>query len=73
MGTRNLLNSRDESDIPSWSIQDVSMWLDSIGLNRYKEIFKHHKIDGLALLLLTESDLKHDLEIKVRPEALLKC
>lgn len=48
-----------------WSVSDVLVWLDVLGLPQYKENFKKFKIDGNLLGKVTAEDLEHDLEIKV--------
>ncbi|XP_015784518.2 sphingomyelin synthase-related protein 1-like [Tetranychus urticae] len=57
----SLSSSPDE-----WSLENVSQWLESNNFDSYTEIFFQHKIDGKALLILTEDDLrKAPLSIKV--------
>lgn len=65
MAAKEREDGYDENDVHSWSTRHVGRWLDSIGLPRYKETFKLHKIDGVALLLLTELDLKQELNVQV--------
>ncbi|KAK7067096.1 Sphingomyelin synthase-related protein 1 [Halocaridina rubra] len=48
-----------------WSVAEVGSWLDKQGFPQYKGTFAHHRIDGEALLLLTEKDLKEDLKINI--------
>ncbi|MCL4126031.1 UNVERIFIED_CONTAM: hypothetical protein GTU68_025628 [Idotea baltica] len=66
------MSSRDVDSSPSdnseafmWSVYDVSIWLENMGLSQYKDTFRLHRIDGLALMLLTEADLKQHLNVKV--------
>lgn len=48
-----------------WTTSDVCMWLRDRGYGMYVDSFKRHRIDGEALLLLTEKDLKEDLQMNV--------
>lgn len=48
-----------------WTNNDVCLWLKDTGFRKYEESFKKHAIDGEALLMLTEKDLKEDLQIYV--------
>eukprot|EP00040_Diaphanoeca_grandis_P029003 m.168787 g.168787 ORF g.168787 m.168787 type:complete len:490 (+) comp31537_c1_seq3:85-1554(+) len=41
-----------------WKIQDVCDWLESIELKEYTTMFKKQKIDGAALLVLNDNDLR---------------
>eukprot|EP00054_Salpingoeca_dolichothecata_P003772 m.28395 g.28395 ORF g.28395 m.28395 type:complete len:568 (+) comp14131_c0_seq1:36-1739(+) len=54
------------ADLPGgdMSISDVGAWLQSLGLGEYCGTFKKNKVDGVALLALTEDDLR-DLGIGV--------
>lgn len=54
-----------------WTTSDVCMWLREKGFGLYVDSFKKHRIDGEALLLLTEKDLKEDLQITVSLDAVL--
>lgn len=46
-------------DPSSWSCKQVGNWLKEIGFEKYKKLFcDEHKINGEALLTLTENDLK---------------
>jgi len=43
----------------NWTIADVRAWLTELGMARYAKIFcDQHKIDGPALLMLQEQDLR---------------
>lgn len=53
------------SGVLSWTVDDVCEWLENSGMGKYKDAFRKHYIDGLALLLLSEADLKQDLNISV--------
>lgn len=52
-------------DPSEWSITEVGQWLDTQGFSEYAEQFTQHKVDGLTLLLLTESELKLEMGIKI--------
>lgn len=42
-----------------WTIDDVKEWLEENGFHNYVTLLCHrHRIDGKALLTLSESDLK---------------
>lgn len=41
-----------------WTADKVSDWLVEKGFSKYSNVFKEHKIDGKALLLINEADLK---------------
>ena len=45
-------------NVEDWSTRDVSKWLQRQGYKKYAKILcEDHKIDGKALLLLTECDI----------------
>ena len=51
-----------------WTINDISIWLEFIGLeglypafSTYKRYLENAAIDGSCLSSLTEEDLKHEL------------
>ena len=47
------------SSVLTWTTGDVRTWLAELGLARYSKLFcDHHKIDGPALLMIQEQDLK---------------
>jgi len=49
----------DAQSISSWTTEDVAEWLKQNHFDRYVDLFtKQHKIDGRALALLTENDLR---------------
>ena len=52
-------------DPSQWSVDDVVQWLKSSNLDHVSCFFKRDNIDGLALLLLTENDLRKDMDIGV--------
>jgi len=50
---------QDSSPVLSWTIADVRSWLTELGMARYTKIFCDlHKIDGHALLMIEEQDLR---------------
>lgn len=44
--------------VKTWSVQQVCTWLIEIGLPQYIESFKQNQISGVALLSLSEPDMK---------------
>jgi len=48
-----------------WSIDDVGKWLDQVGWSRYRPKFLEQEIDGKALLLIVEKQLKEDFDVKI--------
>eukprot|EP01129_Flabellula_baltica_P011679 TRINITY_DN5164_c0_g1_i2.p1 TRINITY_DN5164_c0_g1~~TRINITY_DN5164_c0_g1_i2.p1 ORF type:complete len:521 (-),score=71.24 TRINITY_DN5164_c0_g1_i2:341-1903(-) len=57
---RTLLNY---SDITSWDIKDITLWLEIIGFLDYKKKFEDNGITGETLLTLDESKLHSKLKI----------
>lgn len=55
------------TSVEDWSCENVASWLQEAGFENYCHLFcETHKIDGQALLSLTEADLKQPpLDIKV--------
>ena len=52
-------NMAQEKHAWRWTCKDVGFWLQRNGFKDYVELFtKEHKIDGKALLVLNESDLR---------------
>lgn len=51
--------STSKSSVLDWTKDDVSEWLQSIKLYKYRELFIEHSIDGPALLLMTDNDLRN--------------
>ncbi|KAK6171110.1 hypothetical protein SNE40_019367 [Patella caerulea] len=48
------------SDVLKWSCDDVANWLKEGGFDEYVPLLcEQHKVDGIALLSLTEDDLKN--------------
>ncbi|XP_041485963.1 sphingomyelin synthase-related protein 1-like [Lytechinus variegatus] len=46
-------------DVESWTCKDVAKWLSTNGFGQYsRQLCTDHMIDGQALLLLTEADLR---------------
>lgn len=60
--TKDGFSSEDElrsaNDLQSWSMGDVTVWLEGEGLGHLVEVFKQHRIDGKVLLAMTEGDLR---------------
>jgi len=50
-------------DVQMWSVEDVSAWLNNIQLSQLIEIFQENEINGVALLDLTELDMRTELDI----------
>lgn len=47
------------SAVVTWSPEEVSVWLEKKGHSRYARLLTvEHRIDGRALLLINEADLK---------------
>jgi hypothetical protein len=63
----NNLENRTSSDkiidCNLWLINDVQLWLYNINMQQYCDVFKNEAIDGLALLNLTNDNLKNDMGI----------
>ena len=53
--------------VNQWTCKDVELWLKGNGFDDYIELFSNeHKIDGRALLVLNEDDLRNPpLELKI--------
>ena len=49
-----------------WTNKEVTEWLDSLDLSRYKEAFEAFRIDGMLLFEMTEEDLANDIGVPVR-------
>ena len=54
-------------DVHRWTCTDVGLWLKSNGFDDYVDLFSNeHKIDGKALLVLNEDDLRNPpVELKI--------
>lgn len=53
-----------EIPINRWTVSQVGQWLEFMGLdNKYVKLFRHHKINGFALVDLTEEHLRNEIEI----------
>lgn len=52
------------ANVRTWTIHDVSRWLDSLSLAQYKDAFLEGSVDGPFLLELREEDLVQVLGIK---------
>ncbi|KJH44010.1 hypothetical protein DICVIV_09966 [Dictyocaulus viviparus] len=46
------------SSVTTWSMNDVSLWLNSLGLAQYTKEFKSNDIQGYQLVHLERSDMK---------------
>ena len=44
-------------DVATWTSADVGIWIESLGLARYKSEFEHHQINGQKLLRLRSADI----------------
>jgi hypothetical protein len=55
------------ASILDWTVEDVAFWLHGNGYEQYTSLLcGNHRIDGKALLLLTETDFRTDpLNIQV--------
>jgi len=53
----------DNADVKNWSIPEVSIWLKSLNLSCYIDLFSAEHIDGATLLQLTETDLRNVMNI----------
>lgn len=47
-----------ENNVSEWTSEDVSNWLDKLGLGEHAKSFEHHRIVGDMVHSLTESHLK---------------
>jgi len=47
----------DNIPVEKWSVDQISIWLDTVGLSEYKELFKQHAISGAELVDLNETIL----------------
>jgi hypothetical protein len=60
------LPGQESLRVSTWSVEDVSKWLDTLSLGQYKEAFIDAAIDGEFLYDLDEEDLKNTLGIEHR-------
>lgn len=44
--------------VTTWSVEDVSLWLNSLGLSQYASQFKANDIRGHELIHLERTDMK---------------
>eukprot|EP00479_Gromia_sphaerica_P005902 TRINITY_DN17021_c0_g1_i1.p1 TRINITY_DN17021_c0_g1~~TRINITY_DN17021_c0_g1_i1.p1 ORF type:complete len:95 (-),score=9.40 TRINITY_DN17021_c0_g1_i1:296-580(-) len=51
-------NLAHSNKVRSWTIKDVGLWLDSVELHGYKELFETKMIDGETLLDLDRDSIK---------------
>lgn len=49
--------------VSKWSVEQVSNWIISLGLEQYVDLFKKNKIDGRELLHLSQDMLSTALKI----------
>src|SRR3989338_4248313 len=45
-------------DVFDWSVSDVGLWIDHIGLPQYKQLFIENAVSGMALTELDSDDLR---------------
>lgn len=50
--------------VPSWSVEDVTKWVNLIGFGEYGNKFIYSHVDGDLLLQLNEADLRYDIGIE---------
>eukprot|EP01103_Thecamoeba_quadrilineata_P004956 TRINITY_DN14819_c0_g1_i1.p1 TRINITY_DN14819_c0_g1~~TRINITY_DN14819_c0_g1_i1.p1 ORF type:complete len:554 (+),score=105.92 TRINITY_DN14819_c0_g1_i1:44-1705(+) len=50
-------------DVTQWDLNEVGLWLESLGLREHKKAFQSNAITGSELLELTDGDL-HDIGMK---------
>lgn len=60
-------NMGQGKDVHQWTCKDVGLWLKGNGFDDYVDLFSNeHKIDGKALLVLNEDDLRNPpLELNI--------
>ncbi|CAF0788450.1 unnamed protein product [Brachionus calyciflorus] len=61
----SFLVSNDLKSIKKWNIDITLKWLSNIGYNDCTKYFREHKINGRALLMLNEDDLKEIIKHNV--------
>ena len=50
---------RSDVAVSDWTTDDVAAWLNDVGFGSYSELLTiQHRVDGRALLHMTESDLR---------------
>ena len=52
----------NNNKIMQWNVEDVKLWLKDNNFGVYSHKFEAHGINGLALLMLDEDDMKHLVE-----------
>ena len=60
------MGGQESMRVSSWSVEDVSKWLQTIALGQYTEAFIDAAIDGEFLYDLNDDDLKNTLGIEHR-------
>lgn len=53
------------TEVQDWTVEDVANWLDVINLSQIKPVFEHHQINGIALLDLSELDMRDELQLVI--------
>jgi len=52
-------HARPDVAVSDWTTDDVAAWLNDVGFGSYSELLTNqHRVDGRALLHVTESDLR---------------
>jgi hypothetical protein len=51
------------TDIAEWAEPQVAEWLEEFGYGKHRRQFARKRIDGLALMELTEEDLKDEFGV----------
>lgn len=49
--------------VSRWTVDDVTAWLETLGLGQYKDRFRQNAIDGTELLDLSDADLQESLGV----------
>ncbi|XP_074602382.1 WD repeat, SAM and U-box domain-containing protein 1-like isoform X2 [Brevipalpus obovatus] len=53
------------NNVSRWSVDQVVQWLDTLGLEKYSEVFMEHQVDGVELLHLSHDSLLTVLKITI--------
>ncbi len=68
----------DVAGVAAWTVDDVGIWLSSVGLGRHQPLFASHGLAGVDLIDLSNDDLKsigllvlHDRKAVLRETARL--
>ena len=54
---KSQLGFLNEKEITQWTAHEVGMWLSSVGLDKYRNVFFYNEIDGEMLLDIDDDDL----------------